>query len=112
MRNDSSLRILLYCAATSDAVNGAPSDIAFPTQLEVKVNEQEVKANFKGVKNQPGSTRPADITGFVTKQPTFNNRILITHALPQKVGEKPSPEDAQVRYMYHVAFSKTVAKSN
>jgi len=99
MRSDSSLRVLLYCATKTETINGTPSDISFPQQLEVKVNENEVKANFKGVKNKPGSTRPADITALVTKQPQFSNRVLITYALTQKVGEKPSLEDAQVRYM-------------
>lgn len=100
MRNDTSMRILLYCAAKNDTAAGIPADVSFPQQLEVKVNEQEVKANFKGLKNKPGSTRPADITGFVvTKQPHFNNRVLITYALTQKVSEKPTPQDAQVRYM-------------
>jgi E3 SUMO-protein ligase PIAS1 len=97
LRDDSSLRILLYCAAKSDLANGQQSDVSFPSQLEVKVNDQEVRANFKGLKNKPGSTRPADITGFVTKQPGFQNRILTTYALTQKVGEKPSHKDAQVR---------------
>jgi E3 SUMO-protein ligase PIAS1 len=72
-------------------------DVAFPSQLEVKVNDQEVRANFKGLKNKPGSTRPADITAFVTKQTGFTNRILTTYALTQKVGDTPSPKDAQVR---------------
>ncbi|KIW00711.1 hypothetical protein, variant [Verruconis gallopava] len=86
MRADSSLRVLLYCAAQPDDISSAiaPQDISFPTQLEVKVNEQEVRANFKGVKNKPGSTRPADVTGFVTKQPQFTNRVQVTYALTQK----------------------------
>lgn len=102
IRDDSTLRILLYCAAKGDTPPGVQSDIAFPPQLEVKVNDQEVKANFKGLKNKAGSTRPADITGFVTKQPNFTNRVLVTYALTQKVGEKPAKEDAQVRYMLYI----------
>lgn len=96
MRADSSLRILLYCASKADALPGQAFDVAFPPQLEVKVNEQEVKANFKGLKNKAGSTRPADITGFVTKQPNYTNRILVTYALTQKEGDKPSSKDLKV----------------
>lgn len=102
--------MLLYCAAKGDLVNSNQSDIAFPPQLEVKVNDQEVRANYKGLKNKPGSTRPADITGFVTKQPQFTNRVLVTYALTQKVGEKPSPKDAQVRYMRFVPLVRSVTK--
>lgn len=97
MRNDSSIRVLLYCAAKGDAASGQPSDIAFPSQLEVKVNDSEVRANFKGLKNKVGSTRPADITAFITKQPSHTNRVLTTYALTQKVGGRPFPKDSQVR---------------
>ena len=96
MRADSSLRVLLYCASKAELTNGAQADVAFPQQIEVKVNDQEVRANFKGLKNKPGSTRPADITGFITKQPQFTNRILVTYALTQKVGDKPALIDAKV----------------
>jgi E3 SUMO-protein ligase PIAS1 len=103
MREDSSLRVLLYCAAKSDLSSGnGPTDVSFPSQLEVKVNGSEVRANFKGLKNKPGSTRPADITAFITKQPSYTNSILVTYALTQKVGEKPFPKDSQVRYMKHI----------
>jgi hypothetical protein len=111
MREDSSLRVLLYCAAKSDVASAnGPHDVAFPSQLEVKVNESEVRANFKGLKNKPGSTRPADITAFITKQPQYTNRILVTYALTAKAGEKPSPQDSQVRYMKYICGVRTTAK--
>ena len=110
MRADSSLRVLLYCAAKSDITAGVPFDVAFPSQLEVKVNDTEVRANFKGLKNKPGSTRPADITAFITKQPQYTNRILVTYALTQKVGETPSPKDSQVRYMKYIYQARSSAE--
>lgn len=84
LRTDSSLRILLYCAA-GDVPKGTEVDITFPTQLEIKVGGEEVKANFKGLKNKPGSTRPADITGFIKREPDFQNQIHVTYALTHKV---------------------------
>src|SRR5689334_18616245 len=63
MFDDPGKRIMLYCAA--EPIGGAiRSDIAFPHQLEIKVNNQDVRANFRGLKNRPGSTRPADITNL------------------------------------------------
>ena len=60
-------------------------DISFPQQLEVKVNGEEVKANFKGLKNKVGSTRPADITSFLRRQnPNMANPIHITYAYTHK----------------------------
>lgn len=84
LRTDSSLRILLYCAA-GDVPKGTEVDITFPAQLEIKVGGEEVKANFKGLKNKPGSTRPADITAFVKRDPDFQNQIHVTYALTHKV---------------------------
>ena len=72
---------MLYCAA--EPIGGAiRSDIAFPHQLEIKVNNQDVRANFRGLKNRPGSTRPADITTLLSHSQM--NVIQVTYALTQK----------------------------
>jgi E3 SUMO-protein ligase PIAS1 len=63
-------------------------DIAFPSQIEVRINAEEIKANFKGLKNKPGSTRPADITDQVRKSPAnYRNNLVITYALTQKASQ-------------------------
>ncbi|KAF2404207.1 hypothetical protein EJ06DRAFT_526299 [Trichodelitschia bisporula] len=84
LRSNSNMRIMLYCTADSHH-QFAMSDVAFPAQLEVKVNGEEVRSNFKGIKNKPGSTRPADITAFVKqKQLNYKNSITVTYALTNK----------------------------
>jgi E3 SUMO-protein ligase PIAS1 len=88
LKNDSSLRVMLYCAAEPlPHGNMHKSDVNFPAQLEIKVNgAHEVKHNFKGLKNKPGSTLPAPITGYLKKQASpFINTISVTYALTQKV---------------------------
>ena len=86
LQNDRSLRLMLFCAG--EPIMGGSlvgADVTFPHQLEVKVNGEEVKANFKGLKNKPGSTRPADITGFCrTKVPNYQNQISVMYALTSK----------------------------
>ena len=63
-------------------------DVAFPQQIEVRINNDEVKANYKGLKNKPGSTRPADITKFVRLTPAnYPNKLVITYALTQKASQ-------------------------
>lgn len=62
----------------------SPTDIAFPNQIEVKVNDLDVKSNFKGLKNKPGSTKPADITSSVRKYGGQQNTISVTYALTTK----------------------------
>ncbi|EGO57617.1 hypothetical protein NEUTE1DRAFT_100519 [Neurospora tetrasperma FGSC 2508] len=79
--NDPSLRIMMYCAAGKNGVQ----DIAFPYQSELKVNGGEVKANLRGLKNKPGSTRPVDITDSLRLRPnTYQNNIDFTYALTRE----------------------------
>jgi len=86
LRTDSSIRVMLYCATEDPGalhMNGV--DIAFPQQIEVKVNTSSLAANFKGLKNKPGSTRPADITTFLRRlHPLQDNIVQITYALTNK----------------------------
>ena len=86
LRTDSSIRVMLYCSCEDpDAIQVHGMDIAFPQQIEVKVNGSSFTANFKGLKNKAGSTRPADITAFLRRhQPHQNNIVQITYALTSK----------------------------
>jgi len=81
------VRIMVYCAAASGLSPFARLDIAFPNQIEIKVNGDDVRSNFKGLKNKPGTTKPADITELVRKAHGYNNSIQITYALTTKVRE-------------------------
>jgi E3 SUMO-protein ligase PIAS1 len=88
LNSDPSLRLLLFSALEQPLAPYSRLDIAFPSQIEVKVNDAEVKANYKGLKNKPGSTRPVDITNFVrTKVANQRNSLLITYALTQKASQ-------------------------
>lgn len=84
LRNDKDLKILIYCRETHDPTPHPTVDIKFPNQIEIKVNNIEVKHNFKGLKNKPGSTKPADITALLQKYSGQDNSIHITYALTTK----------------------------
>lgn len=85
LRSDPTLRVLLFCALEQPLAPYTRLDVAFPSQIEVRVNQEEVKANYKGLKNKPGSTRPADITDLLRTTPAnYSNNIAITYALTQK----------------------------
>ncbi len=74
---------MIYCA--SDPLSPfSKADIAFPYQVEIKVNMDEVKANLRGLKNKPGSTRPADITDLLRKRAGYENTMTVTYALTHK----------------------------
>lgn len=82
--NESNLKVMVYCAA--DPISPFTKvDIAFPYQVEIRVNGDEVKSNLRGLKNKPGSTRPADITSLVRKRAAYENMLTCTYALTQKV---------------------------
>lgn len=86
LRADSTMRVLLFCSS-DDFKQAQPTRtmIAFPQQIEVKVNDMNFTANFKGLKNKPGSTKPADLTPFLKKnQAHQNNAVDITYALTTK----------------------------
>ncbi|KAH6624525.1 PINIT domain-containing protein [Chaetomium sp. MPI-SDFR-AT-0129] len=78
---DKAMRIMILCTAGNVGVQ----DIAFPHQCELKVNGGDVKANLRGLKNKPGSTRPVDVTDSLRlRPPTYSNTVEITYALTQK----------------------------
>lgn len=76
---------MIYCA--SDPIPPySKAEISFPYQVEIKVNQDEVKANLRGLKNKPGSTRPADITNLLRKRAGYENSMTVIYALTTKVG--------------------------
>ncbi|KAB5570329.1 PINIT domain-containing protein [Coniochaeta sp. 2T2.1] len=81
VNNDPSLKVMAFCAAGNTGVQ----EITFPWQSELKVNGGDIKANLRGLKNKPGSTRPADLTSHLRlKPPTYNNNVEFTYALTSK----------------------------
>lgn len=79
---DTSNRVMIFC--TGEALG--TQDIAFPHQSEIRVNGSEIKANLRGLKNKPGSTRPVDITHALRLKPAnYLNSVDFTYALTTKV---------------------------
>lgn len=87
LQADPNIRVMLFGAADNTGLNPFyNNDIAFPHQVELKVNLDEVKANLRGLKNKPGTTRPVDITSYLRKVAKYENEIRLTYALTHKVG--------------------------
>ncbi|KAL4926529.1 PINIT domain-containing protein [Aspergillus undulatus] len=84
LSTDPRLRVMVFCAADTGLNQFTKSDIAFPHQVELKANLDEVKANLRGLKNKPGTTRPADITGYLRKKAGYTNHVVMTYALTHK----------------------------
>jgi len=84
MANSTDMRLLMYCGAAQGMSPYSPVDIAFPNQMEVKVNEDEIKSNFKGLKNKSGSTKPADLTQKIRARANYPNHMTVTYALTSR----------------------------
>ncbi|KAI9842521.1 MAG: SUMO ligase siz1 [Thelocarpon superellum] len=84
VKADPAIRLMVYCGAESSMGMFSKLDIAFPHQVELKVNQDDVKANLRGLKNKSGSTRPADITSFLHKVEKYENTVSLTYALTHK----------------------------
>lgn len=76
---------MVFCAAEGFQPLSRESDITFPHNVELKCNSDEVKANLRGLKNKPGSTRPADITHLIRKKSNYPNTVEMVYALTTKV---------------------------
>ncbi|KAJ3953363.1 E3 SUMO-protein ligase pli1 [Colletotrichum tropicale] len=79
---DKSYRVMVFCADSNS--NSELQNITFPHQSEIKVNGNEVKANLRGLKNKPGSTRPVDVTSYLRLKNDNRNLVEFTYALTQK----------------------------
>jgi E3 SUMO-protein ligase PIAS1 len=109
VQNDKRLRVMVF-ACEADAGH-AKHDIAFPYQSEIKVNGGEIKANLRGLKNKPGSTRPVDITDFLRlRQTAYTNSIDMTYALTQKAGSQVLQVSCQPLPIFQT-FPKTSHRS-
>ncbi|KAJ6024503.1 hypothetical protein N7540_005300 [Penicillium herquei] len=84
LEKDPNLRVMVYCTADSGLKQFTKSDIAFPHQVELKANLDEVKANLRGLKNKPGTTQPADVSSYLRRKVNYPNNIVMTYALTQK----------------------------
>lgn len=86
LTRDKSLRCMIYCAALDQMTAFTrDTEIAFPHQVEIRVNEKTISGlNLRGLKNRPGSTRPADITSHLTIKPNYRNEISLTYAMTLK----------------------------
>lgn len=85
MQSTPDMRLLMYCGQSKDLqqLNNL-AEVAFPNQIELRVNDDEVKWNFKGLKNKPGSTKPCDLARTVRAKAGYVNQITVTYALTNK----------------------------
>lgn len=84
---------MVFCTADPPTPYGRASEIAFPHQVDLKCNGTDVAANLRGVKNKPGTTKPADITSLLSKKDANReNTVELVYALTNKVSSLSPPQ--------------------
>ncbi|KAL6719580.1 E3 SUMO-protein ligase pli1 [Lecanora helva] len=106
LSKDGALKAMIYCAAEA-TYPFSRVDIEFPYQVEIKINQDELKANLRGLKNKPGTTRPADITSLLRQKAGYNNYMLVTYALTKKVGRSLKVVE-KARFRSRMPSSRTI----
>lgn len=70
LQQDPSIKVLMYGAVDQGALTRTVrNEITFPNAIEIKIHGSgEIKGSaLKGVKNKPGSIKPADLTPHLPK---------------------------------------------
>ncbi|KAK9250300.1 PINIT domain-containing protein [Lipomyces tetrasporus] len=75
---DSTYRVYLLSALSEDAYRQAT--IQFPQSMEIRVNGKVVQVNLRGLKNKPGTAKPADLTDYMAKDTMTRNVVEVVYA--------------------------------
>ncbi|CAE7100993.1 unnamed protein product [Rhizoctonia solani] len=63
-------QVRLYCTSSThyapNSFNNAPVPIEFPPTCEIRVNNQNINANVRGLKKKPGTAPPPNLTPFLS----------------------------------------------
>lgn len=84
LKDDRDLRVMVFCTVDAPGVH-QPTDIAFPAQVELRVNSETYSGNLRGMKKKPGTTRPADITNLLRKIPNYTNTVSLIYQATDRV---------------------------
>jgi len=101
--NNPQYEVRLYCTSDNNYSIGRPhasqfpAPIEFPQTCEIKLNGVTVNANTKGIKKQPGTTPPVNLSS--KKGPTVQigpgqlNKIEVIYTNTEKVRVHSLPRD-------------------
>lgn len=84
LKDDETCRVFLFCYEVKYAQDYAIRPIEFPFLNEIMINGHKVTDNVRGIKNKPGTAKPADLTKFLKKSPSVLNVLDIIYAQTTK----------------------------
>ncbi|KAK9320233.1 PINIT domain-containing protein [Lipomyces orientalis] len=108
---DSTYRVYLLSALSEDAYRQAT--IQFPQSMEIRVNGKVVQVNLRGLKNKPGTAKPADLTDYMAKDTMTRNVVEVVYAYTRQrytvtlhLARKRSVQDIVTRIVAGKRFAK------
>lgn len=113
LESDKKYRVYLFCGMV-DPQKGFQSDqpIQFPHPNEIRVNNVQVRDNVKGLKNKPGTAKPADLTPHL-RPPTQQNVLEVIYAFTKNeffiygyIVEQVTPEELLQEVLRHPKILK------
>lgn len=72
-----SLKLFLLSGVYDGPTNNSDTFVQFPQPLEIHFNGILMKDNVRGIKNRPGTARPANLTDLVRPQPQLNTLDMV-----------------------------------
>lgn len=72
LESDEKYRLYLLCGEYNGTVSTTGEPIQFPHPNEIRFNNTQVKDNVRGLKNKPGTAKPADLTPYLRPSPQLN----------------------------------------
>lgn len=79
----SEYRVLLFCAEWGPASIYSDHIVSFPQQCEIKVGDTPVQANTRGLRKRVGTTKPVDLTSYMSLSGP-PNVLYFTYALTKQ----------------------------
>lgn len=79
LASNPNMKLVILCG---EQQNLSPSStdvpLTFPIPVEIHVNDKQVTKNFRGIKNKPGTAKPADITNMIKKDGLNKVQLVYT----------------------------------
>ncbi|OLL27009.1 E3 SUMO-protein ligase pli1 [Neolecta irregularis DAH-3] len=77
-------RIYVFCTPITAILPQQQHLVEFPIPVEIRINNEPLNVNVRGLKNKPGTTRPPDITSKLVIDRHVHNKIELAYAYAQK----------------------------
>ncbi|CCH41279.1 E3 SUMO-protein ligase [Wickerhamomyces ciferrii] len=79
LKQSSKFKLFLLCGAYDKNKPSTDTVVEFPQPLEIHFNGVQIKDNVKGLKNKPGTARPANLTPHISP-PKHQNSLNMVYA--------------------------------